>query len=535
MPQPKQEYASSLVYKKGGTSSKPLYIADKYPPYQIDFTQVSTGKQIASSKRRIRFRFGFASPTSLDNGCTGVDCRGEEHDIVLVWSISSGKRLLMVDGQEVHYSFNKESKFEFVWSLRGNHTAKITAHSHGSLFGSKEGWKQFDFSLDGMSYFDFVKLHELGVTKKGGAIGYVEDTISPPHHPRDRDYREDNYRNYTLDDDIHQNNHNQPPNHYAYNSQDHDYAPPQQPPPSSRNKPRGIRPVVRTIEFNHHDDARASDISRTDDKSETEISLKSAPAPVTVTPAPAVVEKQDLLDFAFETTSNPIDYTASTPSRGYGTTQHDFIGSNNHNVPQPSFDYAQQPPPAQPSVPYNSYVNNVMHAYNANPATAPPPQDVPPSYQPQPSYQPYPPTPQQPALAITQTPHVATQTHNDNYTYSLSNIDESPHDEHEPVIDNLTRGLSNLVNLEDITQGVENTTTKLTMNSQSVTKDKKHSRGLPPKEVYSYGAQPSLSEIHSSIRHNDAPRKEVMRPSMPPPQQQPMYGNSVPQYARYTY
>ena len=83
----------------------------------------------------------------------------------------------------------------------------------------------------------------------------------------------------------------------------------------------------------------------------TVISLKSAPAPVTVTLAPAVVEKQDLLDFAFETTSNPIDYTASTPSRGHGTTQHDFIGSNDHDVPQPSFDYAQRPPPAQPSVP----------------------------------------------------------------------------------------------------------------------------------------------------------------------------------------
>ena len=158
----KTVYASSLVNIKSGTIQQPLYIVDKYPVYQIDYTAASTGKQIASSKRRIRFRFGFTNPKAIDSGLTGVECRGEEHEIVFVWSINSGKKLLMCDGQEVHYSYNKESKFEFVWTIRGNHTAKIMGFSSGNVFGSKKDWHQFDFLLDGCSFFNFCKIHELG-------------------------------------------------------------------------------------------------------------------------------------------------------------------------------------------------------------------------------------------------------------------------------------------------------------------------------------------------------------------------------------
>eukprot|EP00980_Cylindrotheca_fusiformis_P007055 scaffold1481_cov137-Cylindrotheca_fusiformis.AAC.9 len=140
--------------------------------YQIDFTAVASGKRIASSKRRVRWyvffgvlvlpkmsiiaadeafqvkkdyvtpkresnfssfpmlvdypkRFGFANPEALANGETGTACRGEEHDVTIVWSITSGKRIVLADGKEVHYSTNRNNLFEYSWTMRGNHVFRL--------------------------------------------------------------------------------------------------------------------------------------------------------------------------------------------------------------------------------------------------------------------------------------------------------------------------------------------------------------------------------------------------------------------------
>lgn len=60
-------------------------------PYQVEFRVQNQGKQMSSSKRVIAFRYGFANERALSMGKTGVDCRGEEHDIVVTWSITGGK------------------------------------------------------------------------------------------------------------------------------------------------------------------------------------------------------------------------------------------------------------------------------------------------------------------------------------------------------------------------------------------------------------------------------------------------------------
>jgi hypothetical protein len=115
-------------------------------------------------------RFGFANPEALANGETGTACRGEEHDITLVWSITSGKRLVLADGQEVHYSCARGSVFDFSWTMRGNHVLKIVAHASPPL-SQTPGFRQYDFFVDGQSFFTFPKLFRLGLSPDARGLG----------------------------------------------------------------------------------------------------------------------------------------------------------------------------------------------------------------------------------------------------------------------------------------------------------------------------------------------------------------------------
>lgn len=133
------------------------------PVYQIDFTAVDAGKRIASTKRRIRWRFGFTNQDALAAGETGTACRGEEHDITLIWSLTSGKRLVLADGQEVHYSNNRSQVFDFSWTMRGNHVLKVVAHGTTPM-NAHPNFRQYDFFVDGMSFFSMPKVYRLGLT-----------------------------------------------------------------------------------------------------------------------------------------------------------------------------------------------------------------------------------------------------------------------------------------------------------------------------------------------------------------------------------
>lgn len=133
------------------------------PVYQIDFTAVDAGKRIATTKRRIRWRFGFTNQDALAAGETGTACRGEEHDITLIWSLTSGKRLVLADGQEVHYSNSRSQVFDFSWTMRGNHVLKVIAHATSPM-NAHPNFRQYDFFVDGMSFFSMPKVYRLGLT-----------------------------------------------------------------------------------------------------------------------------------------------------------------------------------------------------------------------------------------------------------------------------------------------------------------------------------------------------------------------------------
>eukprot|EP00429_Kryptoperidinium_foliaceum_P028964 CAMPEP_0176140826 /NCGR_PEP_ID=MMETSP0120_2-20121206/71598_1 /TAXON_ID=160619 /ORGANISM="Kryptoperidinium foliaceum, Strain CCMP 1326" /LENGTH=108 /DNA_ID=CAMNT_0017476929 /DNA_START=122 /DNA_END=444 /DNA_ORIENTATION=- len=99
------------------------------PVYQIDFAAQAAGKRVASTKRKIRWRFGFPNKAALDAGKTGPECRGEEHDVTVVWSITSGKRQIMMDTREIHYSSSRAGILDFSWTTKGNHVVKVVCHA----------------------------------------------------------------------------------------------------------------------------------------------------------------------------------------------------------------------------------------------------------------------------------------------------------------------------------------------------------------------------------------------------------------------
>jgi len=166
--------------------------------YQVDFTASASGKHIGPTKKHVRFHFGFAN---LAPGLSGVECRGKEFTVELIWSLATGKRIVLLDDHVIHSSLVKptshvslvDSKFQLLFPLvpprnqnpAGNgsavtrqkgrhheadvvgqgqgHLCKITAHPFPplGLDGISDPRRQFDLTVDGQSYFDFLKLYQL--------------------------------------------------------------------------------------------------------------------------------------------------------------------------------------------------------------------------------------------------------------------------------------------------------------------------------------------------------------------------------------
>jgi len=129
------------------------------PFYQIEFNAVAAGKTIAMSKRHIRWRFGFPNAEAIDSGKTGTACRGVEHEVTVVWSVTSGKRRIMADHQQIHVSVNRSGGLEYSWVMSDNVVIRIVAQSTAS---SSNG-RQYDLFVNGQSYFSVPKVFELGI------------------------------------------------------------------------------------------------------------------------------------------------------------------------------------------------------------------------------------------------------------------------------------------------------------------------------------------------------------------------------------
>jgi hypothetical protein len=157
--------SSSTTTTGYSNAHAPRYDLSVNPPYQINHRAKRCGKTITATKRRVTFQFGFSSADAIRRGLAMADCRGEEHEVVLIWSHMTGKRQLFMDGREFHTSkaARGNTRFEHSWSMPGNHTLKVVANAAPPITaeGARQ-FKQFDLQLDGMSYFDFSRIYELG-------------------------------------------------------------------------------------------------------------------------------------------------------------------------------------------------------------------------------------------------------------------------------------------------------------------------------------------------------------------------------------
>jgi len=87
-------------------------------------------------------------------GHSGVgifNCHGKEHDVKLIWGLTSGKHMITADEKDVHFSISKwvETKFEFSSTITSNHIIKIIVHATPAL--DNPGFHQFDVLVNGCS------------------------------------------------------------------------------------------------------------------------------------------------------------------------------------------------------------------------------------------------------------------------------------------------------------------------------------------------------------------------------------------------
>ena len=68
----------------------------------------------------------------------------------------------MMDGKEIHFSNSRNNVFEYSWTMRGNHVLKILAHASPPM-SPTPGFRQYDFYVDGQSFFTFPKVFRLGL------------------------------------------------------------------------------------------------------------------------------------------------------------------------------------------------------------------------------------------------------------------------------------------------------------------------------------------------------------------------------------
>jgi hypothetical protein len=77
----------------------------------------------------------------------------------------------------VHYTHNRSSVFDFSWTMRGNHVLKVVAHASPPM-SATPGFRQYDFWVDGQSFFTFPKLYRLGL-----AANDPRANPTSPSHP----------------------------------------------------------------------------------------------------------------------------------------------------------------------------------------------------------------------------------------------------------------------------------------------------------------------------------------------------------------
>lgn len=182
-------YPSFAVASSSSFSAPPQ---DAEILYQIDCCKASSGKTVSMTKRRVRWRFGFANRMAMENGSTGVDCRGYEHEVTFVWSVTSGKKLIVHDQKEVHYSQGRrEGKFTFMWNASG-HMFTLIAYAAPPVSKNHRAYgKQFELLIDNVPFDALPRIYQLGTgllkevsMTAGRSVSNGVGTVRPNYAPQ---------------------------------------------------------------------------------------------------------------------------------------------------------------------------------------------------------------------------------------------------------------------------------------------------------------------------------------------------------------
>ena len=145
-------------------------------PYQIDYSVQNTAKTIGFSKKRIVFKFGFANRTAIEvQHKTGAECRGSEHEVTLIWSLTSGKRQVFCDNQEIHYScshqngWTNDTSWQHMFTLPDptdpHHRYRIHISTTRETNAVSASTHPFDLKINHVSYFAFNPIYQLGTPR----------------------------------------------------------------------------------------------------------------------------------------------------------------------------------------------------------------------------------------------------------------------------------------------------------------------------------------------------------------------------------
>lgn len=138
-------------------------------PYQIDYSIQNAAKTLGFSKKKVLFKFGFANERSVTSGLTGPACRGSEHELLFIWSLSTGKRQLLLNNKDLHYSESGQNgwtsdrtwQHEFTLRDSAGGTFRITFVTQ-PVNRDIPDCRPFDLRIGGISYFRFNKIFQLG-------------------------------------------------------------------------------------------------------------------------------------------------------------------------------------------------------------------------------------------------------------------------------------------------------------------------------------------------------------------------------------
>ncbi len=125
-------------------------------------------------------RYGFPNKAALDAGEMGTKCRGEEHDVTLIWSVTSGKQMILANSRQIHSGSYKSSIFEHQWTDERGNVIRLVALSIPPKDNTVGDGRQYDLFINGVSFFTLPKAYEIGL--RGPSDARIPGVITDAGH-----------------------------------------------------------------------------------------------------------------------------------------------------------------------------------------------------------------------------------------------------------------------------------------------------------------------------------------------------------------